>query len=202
MIYYYKRKEGKKINKKILIAISMVALMTLPIFQVLAINPNSNAPINGLGKSTNDHLYLFQKDSDEEWEIVDDPKWAKIHFNNKKNKFVLNAHGLTPDEDFELICYLDHWPGDYSVLLGVGTSNEEGNLHIKGEVNIDELHEIAEAKLLEYEEDPEAAVLADGQKIWLVPAADFDEDAQIMVGWNPDDILFEFDLLKQEPIES
>jgi hypothetical protein len=179
----------------------MVALMTLPILQVLAINPNSNAPTNGLGKSKNDHLYLFQKDSDEDWEIVDDPKWAKINFNNKQNKFVLNAHGLTPESDFELICYLDPWPGDDSVLLGNGTSDEEGNLHIRGEVDIDYLHEVAEAKLLEYEEDPEAAVLADGQKIWLVPAADFDEEAQVMVGWNPDDILFEFDLLNQPPID-
>lgn len=196
-------REERKINKKILIALAMVALMTLPIIQVLAINPNSKAPTNGLEKSKNDHLYLFEKEKSEEtWEIVDDPKWAKINFNNKQNKFVLNAHGLAPNEDFELICYLDPWPGDYSVLLGAGTSDEGGNLHIKGEVDIDDLHEIAEAKLLEYEEDPEAAVLADGQKIWLVPAADFDEDAHVMIGWNPAEILFEFDLLNQPPLDS
>jgi hypothetical protein len=196
-------REERKINKKILIALAMVALMTLPIIQVLGINPNSKAPTNGVGKSKNDHLYLFQKDSDEEWEIVDDPKWAKINFNNKQNKYVLNAHGLTPNEDFELICYLDPWPGDYSVLLGAGTSDEEGNLHIQDYVNVTELHEIAQTKLesAEYQENPDAAVLADGQKIWLVPAADFDEDAQVMIGWNPDDILFEFDLLNQEPID-
>ena len=181
----------------------MVALMTLPIFQVLAINPNSNAPINGLGKSTNDHLYLFQKDSDEEWEIVDDPKWAKINFNNKQNKFVLNAHGLEPEQSFTLICYLDPWPGTGSVWLGDGTTNEEGNLHIKGIIDIDDLHTIAEAKLSsdEYKDDPEAEVLADGQKIWLVPSADFDKDAEVMIGWNPDDILFEFDLLNQPPTD-
>ena len=123
--------------------------------------------------------------------------------NNKQNKYVLNAHGLTPNEDFELICYLDPWPGDYSVLLGAGTSDEEGNLHIQDYVNVTELHEIAQTKLesAEYQENPDAAVLADGQKIWIVPAADFDEDAQVMIGWNPDDILFEFDLLKQEPID-
>ena len=188
-------------NKKLLIALTFLSLLTLPTFQVLAINKDSKAPTQGLAKSGNKHLYLFEKDADEEWAIVDDPKWGKMNVNNHKNTFVFNAHGLEPEADFDLICYLDPWPGDGSILLGTGTSNANGNLHLKGEIDIDQLHEAALAKLENYLEDPEAAILGEGSKIWLVPAADFDEDNQVMVGWNPADILFEFNLLTQEPIE-
>ncbi len=202
MIYYYKRKEGKKINKKILIAISMVALMTLPILQVLAINPDSKATTNGLEKSKNTHLYLFEKEKTEEnWEIADGPKWAKMNFNNKQNKYVLNAHGLTPESDFELICYLDPWPGEGSIWLGNGTSDEAGNLHIANVIDIEEIHQAAFTKFEGHEEDIDYSVLGVGSKIWLVPAADFDEDAQVMEGWNPGEILFEFNLLTHPPID-
>ena len=37
-------------------------------------------------------------------------------------------------------------------------------------------------------------------KIWLVPAEDFDNVQLKMVGWNPGEILFEFDLLNVNPI--
>ena len=181
-------REGKTINKKILIAITMVALMTLPIIQVLAINPNSKAPTNGVEKSKNDHLYLFEKD-EESWIIVDDPKWAKINFNNKQNKYVLNAHGLTPSEEFELICYFDDWPGEGSVSLGNATSDSNGNLHMKNYIDIDALHTAA----LD-------TIGGEDVKIWLVPADDFDNVQLKMVGWNPGEILFEFDLLNVNPI--
>ena len=173
--------------------------MTLPTIQVLAISKNSEAPTNGLKKSGNDHLYLFQKES-VDWEIVEDPKWAKMNINNKKNTFVFNAHGLTPDADFELICYLDPWPGEGSIILGTGTSDAEGNIHIKKEIDVVSLHAEALAKFENY---PAETVLEEGSKIWLVPAADFDETEtqQKMVAWNPDQILFEFDLLNQPPTE-
>jgi hypothetical protein len=181
-------REERKINKKILIALAMVALMTLPIIQVLAINPNSKAPTNGVGKSKNDHLYLFEKD-EETWEIVDDPKWAKINFNNKQNKYVLNAHGLAPEADFELICYFDPWPGEGSVSLGNATSDSNGNLHMQNYIDITALHDAVPDTI-------------DGEevKIWLVPAGDFDNVQLKMVGWNPGEILFEFDLLNVDPI--
>ena len=44
-------------------------------------------------------------------------------------------------------------------------------------------------------------MLQERSKIWLVPADDFDEDNEVMVEWNPDEILFEFDLLNQQPID-
>lgn len=181
-------REERRINKKILIAITMVALMTLPIIQVLAINPSSKAPTNGVGKSKNDHLYLFEKD-EESWEIVDDPKWAKINFNNKQNKYVLNAHGVAPEADFELICYFDPWPGEGSVSLGNATSDSNGNLHMQNYIDIDALH----AAALD-------TIDSENVKIWLVPADDFDNTQLEMVGWNPGEILFEFDLLNLAPI--
>lgn len=201
LLKLYKQKEGKKINKKILMTITILAILTLPTIQVLAINKNSKAPINGLEKSGNDHLYLFEKDS-ETWEIVEDPKWAKMNFNNKKNTYVLNAHGLAPEEEFELICYLDPWPGDGSIWLGEGTSDAEGNLHIKGEIVVDDLHTAAQEKLILDPENPEYSPLANGAKIWLVLEDDFDEENDVMFGWTPEEILFEFDLLTQPPIDT
>ena len=44
-------------------------------------------------------------------------------------------------------------------------------------------------------------MLQERSKIWLVPADDFDEDNEVMVEWNPDEILLEFDLLNQQPID-
>lgn len=165
-----------------------MTLLTLPALQVLAVNPNGPAPTNGLSKGKNDHLYLFEKDGEPEWNIVEDGAWAKMNINLKQNKFVFNAHGLTPEQDYELICYMDPWPGEGSILLGTGTADEEGNVHIKDLIDYDELHDVDDETYL-------------GSKIWLVPAEDFDEAQQKMVTWNADQILFEFDLLNQPPTE-
>jgi hypothetical protein len=183
---------GIKINKKTLVVLTVLVLMTLPTVPVFAINKDSKAPINGLEKSANDHLYLFQKDDTKDWQIVDDPKWAKMNFNNKKSTFVFNAHGLTGEEDFELICYLDPWPAYGSILLGSATSDAQGNLHMKGEIDFTVLREASVAKFEEY---PQDTVLKEGLKIYLVPAAHFDEDAQVIIGWNQTEVLFEFGLL-------
>jgi hypothetical protein len=74
---------------------------------------------------------------------------------------------------YELIIYKDPWPGDDSVLLGTGIADEDGNVHIKGDIS-----------------------LGTEDKIWLVVDADFDEAQPTkMIGWNPADYLFEYDQL-------
>jgi len=166
----------------------MMTLIALPTIQVFAINPQNPAPTNGLSKAKNDHLYLFEKD-EATWQIVENPAWAKMNINNKQQKFVFNAHGVTPEQDYELICYVDPWPGTGSILLGTGTADQEGNVHIKAPINYDELHALI----------PETQ---EGSKIWLVPAQDFDEVEKTMINWSPDRILFEFDLLHTAPVET
>ena len=167
--------------------------MALTAVPVLAIKPAGPSAKNGLEKGTNDHLYLYEKDPlDEEWPIVEDPTWAKININTKHGKFVCNAHGLTPEENYALICYQDPWPGDASLILGTGVSDENGNVHIKDAIDYLTLpsftHIINEGELDEY--------TVVGSKIWLVLADDFDQDH--MNAWNPTEYLFEFDLINQE----
>lgn len=171
----------------VIIAVTLVTIV--PVFAVKPAGPSSS---NGLNKGKNDHLYLYEKDP-ETWEIIEDPAWAKMNINVKKNKFVYNAHGLTADTDYELICYQDPWPGTGSLLLGSGTSDEEGNVHIKGTIDYTDLPAFT------YEIDGEDVT---GSKIWLVLAEDFELDVGSdetgkMVGWTPTEYLFEFDLLNK-----
>ena len=180
-------------NKKSLIIVTILTLMILPAFQVFAIKPAGPSSSNGLEKGKNDHLYLYEKDT-ETWNIMEDPAWAKMNINTKKGKFVCNAHGLTPDEEYALICYQDPWPGTDSLLLGSGTADQEGNVHIKGQIDYDTLpsHEYTIG-------EGEEQYTVEGSKIWLVLATDFDENQ--MADWNPTEYLFEFDLINQNIID-
>ena len=173
-------------HKKTILLVSLLALTLLSIPALAAKTANKPAATNGLNKGANDHLYLFEKDEGS-WEIIEDGAWAKMNINLKQWKFVFNGHGVDPG-DYKLICYVDPWPGEGSKVLGNGTADENGNIHIKGPINYTELHDI----------NPEDY---NGSKIWLVPAADFDETQQKMVAWNATQILFEFDLLNTRPVE-
>jgi len=178
-------------HRKSIIILAMIAVTLVTIVPVFAVKPAGPSSSNGLDKGKNDHLYLYEKDPIT-WDIVEDPVWAKMNINVKKNKFVCNAHGLTPDEDYLLISYQDPWPGTGSLLLGSGTADEEGNVHIKGTIYYDELP-FWEYTIVEGEEQYNVV----GSKIWLILAADFNEATAEMDGWNPSEYLFEFDLLNK-----
>ena len=98
-------------HKKTIILLTLITTMLLTAVPVLAIKPAGPSSSNGLTKGKNDHLYLYEKDQ-ETWEIAEDPAWAKMNINTKQGKFVCNAHGLIPEEEYALICYQDPWPGD------------------------------------------------------------------------------------------
>ena len=181
-------------RKKSMVILAMIAVTLVTIVPVFAVRPAGPSSSNGLDKGTNDHLYLYEKDSaDPEWPIAEDPAWAKMNINVKKNKFVCNAHGLTPETDYVLICYQDSWPGIGSLLLGSGTTDQEGNVHIKGTIDYEDLPSYT------WEIDGKDV---EGSKIWLVLAGDFELDVDsdekgMMVGWAPSEYLFEFDLLNK-----
>jgi hypothetical protein len=183
-------KEETKMHKKSIVMFGMIALMivtTLPVFAVKPAGPSSS---NGLKKGKNDHLYLYEKDP-QTWDIVEDPAWAKMNINIKKNKFVYNAHGLNPDTEYELICYQDPWPGTGSLLLGNDITDAEGNVHIMGSINVTDLPSF----IYETEEEDFS-----GSKIWLVLADDYNEITTELENWNPTEYLFEYDLLNKEII--
>lgn len=185
-------------HKKTIIVLVVVALTLVTIVPVFAVKPAGPSSTNGLKKGKNDHLYLYEKDP-ETWEIIEeDSAWAKMNINTKKGKFVCNAHGLAPDNEYALICYQDLWPGTGSYLLGVDTADKNGNVHIKGQIDY--------ATLPRYEYDTDGDDVADvvASKIWLVFADDYihsETDPDYMDDWSPTEYLFEFDLINQESLE-
>ena len=155
---------------------------------------------NGLnkGKSPVEHLYLYEKDPTT-WEIVPDGAWAKITILTHKDKFIFNGHGLEEFVDYSLINYAatmdwetyeydpdvspdDPWlMNDYDI--GSATADEEGNVHIKGTWDIEELPDY----------DIEG-------KIWLVLDNDHDSEINDLTAWTPESYLFEYDLLRAKEI--
>ena len=140
-------------------------------------------PTNGrAGKSNTAHLYLREKDPTT-WDIVEDGAWGKMkyHLSGPMFDFVFNGHGLEPGSDYTLIYYPDPWPGARLICLGSGIANEEGNVHIMGNVDTGDL--------------PASLDTNPGAKIWLVLSGDVDCESQKMVGWTPAEYLFEYDLI-------
>jgi len=157
--------------KRILMVLVVVSLVAaLSAVPVLAKGPNGPS-----GKSVVGHLYLFEKDP-ATWEVVDEGSWGKLSYmcGDDGLSFVFNGHMLEPGAAYELMNYVDPWPGTGSALLASGVVNEEGDLHVSGSISC---LEVAEG--------------FDGAKIWLVLADDFDEAGGTMVGWNPTEYLFE-----------
>ena len=185
-------------HKKTLITIAMVALTLITIVPVFAIKPTGPASTNGVEKGKNDHLYLLEKDP-VTWEVVEEVSaWAKLNINAKNGKFVCNAHGLMPDVEYALIAYQDEWPGEGSMLLGTDTAGEDGNVHIKGEIDYDTL------PVYQYDTNEDQVDDVTASKIWLVFADDYvhvEEGDDYMDDWNPTGYLFEFDLINKTPIE-
>jgi len=132
------------------------------------------------GKSNTAHLYLHEKDAD--WVIVEDGAWGKMKYNlsGSEFNFVFNGHGLEIGLEYTLIYYPDPWPGTGLICLGSGTVNEEGDVHIAESIDTGDLPIAADTNL--------------GAKIWLVLSADVSCDNN-MIGWNPTEYLFEYDLI-------
>jgi len=138
------------------------------------------------GKSHIAHLFLVEKDPDT-WEVVRNGSLGRMKYilEGPEFDFIFNGRRLEPSENYTLIYYPDPWPGNNLSCLGNATTNENGNVHIKGSVNTSDLPSESDENFL------------DGAKIWLVLSSDVDNDSDIphMVGWNPTEYLFEYDLL-------
>ena len=165
--------------KKYLILVLIVLLISALSVGVLA------GKTGQAGKSNIAHLYLHEKDPGT-WEIVEDGAWGKMKYNlsGLEFDFVFNGHGLVEGTEYTLIYYPDPWPGEGLICLGSGTVNEEGDIHIAESVDTGNLP-------IEGDEN-------DGAKIWLVLTSDVDCDGQLMIGWSPDEYLFEYDLITFE----
>ena len=170
--------------RKLVLLLVVVALVLALPTAVLADKPEKG--LKGLkgqaGNSTVAFVELWEKDPTT-WNITEEGAWGKLKYNleGPEFDFVFNGHGLEADTEYSLIYYADPWPGTGGALIAGGTSNGGGNIHLAGSTDIG---------TLPAEEDEN-----DGAKIWLVLSDDYDADAGEMTGWNPEEYLFEYDLI-------
>ena len=165
--------------KKYIILVLIVLVIGALFIGVLAEKPGSILT-GPAGESNIAHLYLHEKDPDDEWSIVDPGAWGKMTYNLSgcTFDFVFNGHDLKGEEDTEytLIYYPDPWPGDGLICLGTGAVDEFGDVHIMGSVNTGDLEDA---------------------KIWLVLSDHVECDITWAVpwAWTPEEYLFEYDLI-------
>jgi len=144
----------------------------------------AKGPSKQAGKSDIAHIYLFEKDPIT-WEIVENGAWGKMKYNleGATFNFVFNGHNLTPGLRYTLIYYPDPWPGNDLICLGTEIANDGCNVHIKGSIDTGDMPT---------EDDDN---YPDGAKIWLVLSRDVDCENAMMIGWDPTEYLFEYDII-------
>lgn len=174
----------KKIIIGLVLALTVVSLLVVPVFAA-----GKNGPA---GKSNIGHVSLYEKNADTDWTIVEDGAWGKYNYKLSGEgeetgiSGVFNGHGLVAGEDYSLIYYPEvapnPWPaGGYEVVvIGDGTANENGDVHIKGAAAIGSPDE--QPTVGDY-------VGETGDKVWLVLSSDITDG--VMTGWNPAEYLFE-----------
>jgi len=172
-------------QKKLL---SSIALLAAALMLAVVAGTAFAGPSAPAGKSNTGQLYLFEKDP-ATWGVIADGAWGKMQYQQSGSAFdaVFNGHELMADTDYTLIYYPDPWPGNGLICLGDDTANKGGNVHISA--TVDPGTNLPAAYDANY---------GDGAKIWLVLSADVDCDNAAMVGWNPEEYLFEADKINFE----
>ena len=183
--------------KKIILLVAVVILLAaVPAVALAGAPPKGEKGLKGqAGNSNVAFVELWEKDAD--WNIVEDGAWGKLKYNleGPTFDFVFNGHGLEVDTGYSLIYYADGWPGNHpGALIASGTSNDEGNIHLKGspDLNMD-LPDPADAN-----SPDNGCTVYCGAKIWLVLSDDYDADEAKMTGWNPSEYLFEYDVINYD----
>lgn len=180
--------------------ISVDRVLSLSLCLLLVLLAIASSVSTVYAKSETDHLYLYQKDPGT-WEIVKGGAWGKMTFRTKGSTFdfVFNGHNLEPNTDYSLIYYADPWPGKgcrvcegtAGGFIAKGTSNNGGNLHLAGSVELNtDLPASDDYNSGGHEGCPHDTPCLHGAKIWLVLSSDYSENPG-MTAWNPDKYLFE-----------
>jgi hypothetical protein len=130
--------------------------------------PNGPAAVNGLAHpGAVNQLELYEKDAN--WDPVVGGANGRVTFGEEG--FVFNGHGLNAKTDYTLLRYEGvTWPT--VECLASGTTNNGGNINLAGD------------DFGSY-----------GDKVWLVLSDDVDCDSDAMIGWNPAEYLFEYNLI-------
>ncbi len=178
-------------KKLLMIAIVVAVLASLIATPVLAKGKDGQS-----GKSNVGQLYLYEKNP-AGWSIVEGGAWGKYNYKLSGDPTdisgVFNGHGLDAGVDYSLIYYpepaTDPWPAPPVVqLIGSGTANTGGNVHITGTATIGGPD--TQPTVGDY-------IGQTGDKIWLVLSSDLDTTGGVttMIGWTPAEYLFENNLI-------
>ena len=98
--------------KKLLL--SLVVMLALAVIAPVFAGEEEKAEFHGFGDDLElEHLYLYQKDHANDWEVVEKGASGKLHYTpfGSEFKFVFNGHKMDPGTDYTLIYYPDPWPG-------------------------------------------------------------------------------------------
>jgi len=164
-------------------------------------------PSGPRGKSNNASLTLVSKDAS--WNVVWPGPFGTLKYNLEGPEFcfVFNGHGLEAGTDYSLIYYADFedryvdWGGNNpGALIKSGTSNDGGNIHLGGCVDLGmDLPHADDANgdisNWDYSGPPDYYAHATGAKIWLVPSDCYVAGQKKVDTWTPDRFLFETDLI-------
>jgi len=175
-------------KEKLWILFVICTLLTICIVNTTVVAKKQNK-INE--KSNMGQLYLFEKNI-ETWEIIEKGAWGKMKYSLSGSEFdfSFNGHGLEPEVWYSLIYYPDPWPGEGLYILGESIADDYGNIRISGLENTGDMPS-------ELDEN-----WPDGAKIWLVLSEDVGGRMQSMLGWNPTEYLFEYDLIKFDDVDN
>lgn len=184
--------EYRDMRRKVLVCGLICAVVGFLVCSIaLGQKPATAGVPNGpVGKSHVGNLYLFEKDP-VRWEIIDGGAQGKMKYDLEGYEFdfVFSGHGLEPGRNYTLIYYPDPWPGDGLICLGEGTSDFDGNVHIENTINTGSLPAMGDDNYM------------DGAEIWLVLTNDVDCVTRSMIGWNPVEYLFEYDLITFDDLD-
>ncbi len=125
---------------------------------------------------------LAQKDA--EWNIVAGASGTLTYaIEGPTFDFDFSATGLVASANYCLIYYADPWPGTGGQDIKCDLSDGSGNINWSGNPDTGTIPVPADAN---------AAV---GGKVWLVPAADYNQGTNEMIAWNPSQYLFDVGLV-------
>jgi len=162
----------KKLILSIVIALALVVTFAMPVF------------------AWDSKVVLENKDPGTWEEINGDGIRGVVKFDSSGADFSygLFAKGLDADTDYSLIYYADPWPGDNpGALITESTTNGKGKIPRWDEGSVDLGMNLPDVNDANY---------PDGAKLWLVPSTDYDSDTNSMTAWNPEDYLFECNLIR------
>lgn len=179
----------------------------VPINVTLDTTVNNGVTYGYVDSVTLENKQDFSEDGD--WNVVDnDNRKAELQFGLVGNKlnYTLDATGLDNETEYMLIYYADQpdrfvdWGGAPALELGSGTPDDDGNLTLSGseETNgnlpyADDWNDGPEA---DYCTEPDNYEHCTGAKIWLIPTDDYDGEDKTLTAWNPENYLFETDLIR------